>query len=234
MNSASIPIVILVNTRYNIVSGSIPERSKGTDLRSVTVMLRGFESHYHHHSKLLRFRLVFYIFYIFDILSYKQMELRSKIIPILLALFLLIFVCIGIRNQISEHYLQDDPVLKKLREKFEQFFSQERYWSAPLEMLNERDVMNEITMYRGDMSYTINKEKVYICLKNEDGEYYNENMLIYVLAHEISHVLCDEIGHTDKFHRIFDTLLDKMSEDGLYNPAIPIEMEYCATGDPEV
>ena len=39
------------------------------------------------------------------------------------------------------------------------------------------------------------KQKVYLCLKDENNEYYNDNMLIYVALHELAHVLCDEIGH---------------------------------------
>ena len=30
-------------------NGCVPERSKGADLRSAAVMLRGFESHHAHH-----------------------------------------------------------------------------------------------------------------------------------------------------------------------------------------
>ena len=59
-------------------------------------------------------------------------------------------------------------------------------------------------------------------------------MLIFVLAHEISHAICDEIGHTEKFHRIFQALLIKLTEAGIYDPNIPIIQEYCEKGDPEV
>ena len=32
-----------------MLNGCVPERSKGADLRSAAVMLRGFESHHAHH-----------------------------------------------------------------------------------------------------------------------------------------------------------------------------------------
>ena len=94
--------------------------------------------------------------------------------------------------------------------------------------------MNEISLYRGNKSYTINKEKVYLCLKDEKGEYFSDNMLLYVLGHEISHSLCPEIGHTEKFHQIFEALLVKLTEAGLYNPSIPIIQDYCMDGDPQM
>jgi hypothetical protein len=47
-------------------------------------------------------------------------------------------------------------------------------------------------------------------------------MLTYVGLHELAHVLCDEVGHTAKFYQIFDELLDKAHQMGLYDPSIPI------------
>ena len=160
----------------------------------------------------------------------------TRIITVLAIVLICGLLFWSIRRQIKEYYLQDDPVLQKLNRNFTEFFERRSgTWKQPLEMLNRRNnVMREIQLFRGDKSYTINKEKVYICLKDEQGDYYNENMLTYVLAHEISHVICDEIGHTEKFHRIFDALLKEMIEDELYNPSIPIQQNYCENGDPEM
>ena len=103
-----------------------------------------------------------------------------------------------------------------------------------MDMLNNRDIMNEIIMYRGHKSYTINKEKVFICLKNDDGKYYGFNMLVYVTAHEIAHTLCIENGHTELFHTIFQALLHELAIAGIYNPSVPVERNYCSNGDHEV
>jgi hypothetical protein len=84
-----------------------------------------------------------------------------------------------------------------------------------------------LELYKGDKSYTMNKKKVYICVKYGNGRYYNRNMLYYVVLHEYAHLLCDEIGHTDKFFNIFDELLHKAAERGLYNPSIPPLDNYC-------
>ncbi len=152
------------------------------------------------------------------------------------AVFLaLVLLCIAgylVYRQIIEHHLQDDPVLLELKETLRPFFKSDRYWSAPLEKLNETDdLMEDIKLYRGNKSYTINKEKVFICLKDENQKYYNNNMLMFVLLHELAHVLCDEIGHTNKFHEIFDALIMEASKDGIYNPSIPVIDDYCVNGD---
>ena len=83
-------------------------------------------------------------------------------------------------------------------------------------------------MYKGDKSYTINKEKTFLCLYDKNGDYYPVNQLVYVLLHEISHALnTKDVGHTDNFNKIFDELLDKATQQGVYNPSIPIIQDYC-------
>ena len=134
----------------------------------------------------------------------------------------------------QEYFLQSDPILNNILEKFKEFYNKDRDWKEPLTKLNEIDMMKDISYYRGDKSYTINKEKVYICLKDDNGNYYDENMLIYVIAHEMAHCICDEIGHTDKFHYIFEELLKLLTQEGYYNPSIPVIRNYCEHGDHEV
>ena len=52
-------------------------------------------------------------------------------------------------------------------------------------------------------------------------------MLLYVLLHEISHVICDEVGHTEKFSEIFDAVLEEATKMKIYDPNIPIINDYC-------
>ena len=44
---------------------------------------------------------------------------------------------------------------------------------------------------------------------------------------ELSHVICDEIGHTAKFHRIFRDLLELAEQKNIYDSSIPIVKNYC-------
>ena len=52
-------------------------------------------------------------------------------------------------------------------------------------------------------SYTINKNEIFMCLRNSDGTLSDFNTTAYVLWHEVSHQACDEISHTPKFWKIF-------------------------------
>jgi hypothetical protein len=110
-----------------------------------------------------------------------------------------------------EHFTSRDPVLDKLKEE--------------LSVLDPK--FKNVELYEGNKSYTINKKKVFVCLKDEHGRYYNRNMLCYVVLHEYAHMLCKSIGHTEEFNEIFDHLLEKASRLGLYNPSIPPLTDYC-------
>jgi len=128
-------------------------------------------------------------------------------------LIVFILICIIYRQfrKIKENMDDDDPILKKLKQK----------------LIAVHPKVSELTFNEDKESYTINKQDVYLCLRDENNEYYNENMLIYVTLHEIAHAICDDIGHTPKFHQIFDQLLDKAYRMGIYNPSIPIIQDYC-------
>ncbi len=134
-----------------------------------------------------------------------------KWVFIIVALILIGILLFAVITQIKEHHKQDDPVLQSVKRELSQV----------------HPIVNELSFYEGDKSYTINKEKVFMCLKDENNEYYSKNMLIYVALHEIAHALNDEIGHTEKFHKIFDELLERATELEIYDPSIPPIPNYC-------
>ena len=88
-------------------------------------------------------------------------------------------------------------------------------------------VVEGLNFYEGEKSYTINKKDVYICMRDEHGEYYDPNFLTFVILHEISHALCDEIGHTPKFMDIFEQVLQRAAQLGIYDPDAPKIANYC-------
>ena len=51
-------------------------------------------------------------------------------------------------------------------------------------------------------------------MKDPQGQYYSENMLIYVLAHEYAHCLAKSIGHTDEFHEILPFRANRSGQTG--------------------
>ena len=73
-------------------------------------------------------------------------EKQTKVLAILVAIILIGFVGWAIYNQIKEYHYQDDPKLQEIKKIFNEFFSQENYWAAPLDMLNGRDIMSEISL----------------------------------------------------------------------------------------
>ena len=88
-------------------------------------------------------------------------------------------------------------------------------------------VVDRLKFFEGRKSYTINKTYVHICKKDKNGKLYARNQLVLVLLHEIAHALCDEVGHTDKFNRILDDLLEKAAKKGVYDSSIPNIPDYC-------
>ena len=134
------------------------------------------------------------------------------IFSILILLLLLAGSIWWITYSIREKYLQNDPKLKELKDL----------------LLPLHPDIKGIKLYKGNKSYTINKEKIYLCLRDENGKYYDNNMLIYVLIHELAHFFNrEDIGHTEKFHEIFNKLLEKSITLGIYDPSIPPIQNYC-------
>ena len=90
------------------------------------------------------------------------------------------------------------------------------------------DVVDKLRFFEGDKSYTLDKKYVFLCKRDKKtGEQYHNNQLVLVLIHEISHALCDEVGHTPKFDMIFDDLLEKAKLTGVYDEKIPHVDGYC-------
>lgn len=131
---------------------------------------------------------------------------------VLVCLIIIILIVISIMcERIHEKFLEDDPMLARMKQKLETCFPE----------------INNTILLKGKKSYTINKSRTYICLKDEKGEYYDENMLIYVIIHELAHVMCPEVGHTDLFYKIFNELLERGSNCGVYDKRKALIKDYC-------
>jgi len=90
------------------------------------------------------------------------------------------------------------------------------------------EVVDQLRFFEGDKSYTLDKKYVFLCKRDKKtGEQYHNNQLVLVLIHEISHALCDEVGHTPKFDAIFEDLLNKATLAGVYDDTIPHVEGYC-------
>ena len=70
-------------------------------------------------------------------------------------------------------------------------------------------------------AYSENKgEKIAFCLDTEKGnnKLIDENTLMFVCIHEISHVATKSVGHTDEFWKNFKFLLEQAVEIKIYTP----------------
>jgi hypothetical protein len=154
-----------------------------------------------------------------------------RIIIFVMLCIILTLVGYILYDQINEHFNDRDPKLIELKNKLEIFINSKnntgKKWSGYLQSLNDRNILNEIKLYVGSKSYTINKTRVYLCLKDENNQYYDDNSLMFVLLHEISHVICNSIGHTEEFHKIFGDVLVEAEKVGIYNSKIPMIKNYC-------
>jgi len=139
---------------------------------------------------------------------------------------------------------QFDPKVEEIKTIISNWMDARRTpWTGHLVSLNynKKNIMEEIRMCRGGSSYTINKEFMYICTRNKKtGEYYDDVMLMHVMLHEISHVICDEIGHTKKFDSIFTSLMDEAhsptcdNQYQIYNKFAKLVDDYCGVGPNDV
>ena len=67
-------------------------------------------------------------------------------------------------------------------------------------------------------SYSVNKgESVYFCLRQRDTDtLVNENIMMFVALHEMSHMITQDIGHTPEFWNNFGWLLREAESQKLY------------------
>ena len=129
---------------------------------------------------------------------------------LIIALFLSGFALWYVMKVRYEEYMEADPVVVRLKNKLEQYFPE----------------MKRVRIMKGDSSYTINKHKIYLCTEHK-GERYDDNMLTYVILHELAHAETTEIGHGPKFMATFNRLLKRASGLGLWDPNKPRVENYC-------
>jgi hypothetical protein len=83
-----------------------------------------------------------------------------------------------------------------------------------------------------DSSFTLNKKDMSICLRDDDTKkFHNINEIMFVVLHELSHILNKTFNHPKLFWQNFKFLLYEANEIGIY---IPIDygkhnVKYCNT-----
>lgn len=84
------------------------------------------------------------------------------------------------------------------------------------------DTKFEESEYEKDVSsYTVNKgEMIKFCVrhKNDDKDHHDFDTLLFVVIHELAHVVSITKGHNQEFLENFKWLLKEASQSGLYHP----------------
>jgi hypothetical protein len=107
------------------------------------------------------------------------------------------------------------------------FYTNHRF-TGYLEPLNNANVLKKLVMVEDSESYTINKQVIHLCTRDpRNGKIYDKNTLMFVVLHELAHVLCPEIGHTTNFLNINAALLQYATSRGFYDPTKPFVQNYC-------
>lgn len=122
-----------------------------------------------------------------------------------------------------------DPILIELRDDITTFLLQDKIWDGYLESLNDRakEICDSCSISKHDDTFTLDKKDIHLCMLDEKDEYYNKNQLIYVLLHELGHVICPEIGHTQLYDDIFQQLKKEASIFGIYDINYKPISNYC-------
>lgn len=67
-----------------------------------------------------------------------------------------------------------------------------------------------------DIAYSIGKDSIYVCVRDEAGRIDDLNTCMFVLVHELGHLATDDWGHPPVFWRNMKFLLELAERTGLY------------------
>ena len=124
--------------------------------------------------------------------------------------FIILFGVWYIWRNKHDDFMEQDPTVVRLKNILKPYFPE----------------LNDVKLMKGPSSYTINKYRVYLCTEY-DGVTYTDNMLVYVILHELAHVITPDIGHGETFMVNFNKLLQRAVDYGLYDPTISPVKDYC-------
>lgn len=107
-----------------------------------------------------------------------------------------------------------DPILEKLR----------------MDAIKIESMSNLLDFYPSDESYTEDKKRIFLCLKDTKGKYYDYNHLIQVLVHELAHAfstVVDKQHKTPEFNNLHTKYRSIAIQKNLLDPADGVPSDYC-------
>ena len=87
---------------------------------------------------------------------------------------------------------------------------------------------SSLDIRESNSTFTEDKSVIFMCLRDAEGKVYPMNTLVYVVLHELAHLLNKkDYGHTEEFNKIFEGLLCKAVSKNIYNPTLKHADYYC-------
>jgi len=83
------------------------------------------------------------------------------------------------------------------------------------------NTLSETEEYSKYTSYSLNKgEKIALCIRDKDNisNFIDDNTIMFVAIHELSHIMTESVGHKKEFWDNMAFLLEKAKDINIYNP----------------
>ncbi len=135
----------------------------------------------------------------------------SNCFILILSVIIVIFITLTVNN--VEAY--DDPKIDQIKRNL---------------LLLDKNVASKLNIQASNKSFTEDKKDMYLCLKDEKGKYYPDNMLNYVAIHELAHAKSKSIDthHSgQEFKENFDNYLQRAQQLGIFDPKKGLVDNYC-------
>jgi beta-lactamase regulating signal transducer with metallopeptidase domain len=114
---------------------------------------------------------------------------NKKIEIIMIVLLIVLFGVVLFFSKRQDPYLESvKPILFQILKKAG-YHSNLSSFPIQLKSSNER-------------TYTIDKKQIYVLLRKPSGERYNKDTLLFVILHEVAHILSPDEHHTKRFYQI--------------------------------
>lgn len=85
--------------------------------------------------------------------------------------------------------------------------------------LKENFPINTLIGDKPDSSFTLNKKKMSICLRDDNTKAFHDiNDIMFVCIHELAHIINPTYGHPKSFWQYMKFLLHESVEIGIYSP----------------
>lgn len=159
------------------------------------------------------------------------------ILGIILILFLLILIDIHVKYEFNGKIFKLRPDSdKNMKDKAKILFELKRRMDILVNHMKNNNIPNNISasrlserfkntelretgLFETNTGYTLNKgREIRLCLNKSSKADYNTNIIMFILLHEMAHIMSYSYGHNDEFTYNMDVIVKTAVKLGLYTP----------------